>query len=152
MLIGSQEGLRLFRVAPPNADRCDAGFTIIEVLIALVVVAISVVAIGSVMSTNVRGVLSLERHVALMQTTRMIMATKIPQRSALSPGTISGEEGGYRWTIDIGPLSRDDPDDKEANRDSGAKWIPELVRVRVRSPFGAVSDLRTVRLMGRPSQ
>jgi general secretion pathway protein I len=141
----------LFREAPLNADRCDAGFTIIEVLIALAVVAISIVAIGSVMSTNVRGVLSLERHVALMQTTRMIMATKIPQRSVLAPGTISGEEGGYRWTIDIGPLGGDDPD-KEANKDSNTKWIPELVRVRVRSPFGAVSDLRTVRLMGRPSQ
>jgi general secretion pathway protein I len=141
----------LFRVTPQTIERSDAGFTIIEVLIALAVVAISVVAIGSVMSTNVRGVLSLERHVALMQITRMVMATKIPLRSALTPGTISGEEGGYRWTIDIGPLGGDDAD-KEANQDSNAKWIPELVRVRVRSPFGAVSDLRTVRLIGRPSQ
>ncbi len=137
----------MFRVPPQAVDRNDAGFTIIEVLIALAVVAVSVVAIGSVMSTNVRGVLSLERHVALMQTTRMIMATKVPPRPALAPGTISGEEGGYRWTIDIDPLSGDDGD-----KDSDTKWIPELVRVRVRSPFGAVSDLRTVRLVGRPSQ
>lgn len=98
------------------------------------------------MSTNTRGVLSLERHVALMQTTRMIMATKIPPRSALAPGTLSGEEGGYRWTIDIGPLGGDDAD---ADKDTRADWIPELVRVRVRSPFGAVSDLRTVRLIER---
>lgn len=137
----------MFRVTPPAADRSDAGFTIIEVLIALTVVAISIVAIESIMSTNVRGVLSLERHVALMQTTRMIMATRISQRSALAPGTISGEENGYRWTIDIGPLGGDD-----ADKDSNAKWIPELVRVRVRSPFGAVSDLRTVRLIERSSQ
>lgn len=141
----------MFRVTPQVIDRSDAGFTIIEVLIALAVVAISVVAIGSVMSTNVRGVLSLERHVALMQTTRMVMATKIPPRSVLTPGTISGEEGGYRWTIDIAPLGGDDAD-KRADKDSGAKWTPELVRVRVRSPFGAVSDLRTVRLIGRPTQ
>lgn len=152
MLTGSQEGLKLFRATPQAADRSDAGFTIIEVLIALAVVAISVVAIGSVMSTNTRGVLSLERHVALMQTTRMIMATKIPARSALAPGTISGEEGGYRWTIDIGPLGGDDADKDAADKDSNDKWIPELVRVRVRSPFGAVSDLRTVRLIERPSQ
>lgn len=137
----------MFRVPPQATDRSDAGFTIVEVLIALAVVAISVVAIGSVMSTNVRGVVSLERHVALMQTTRMIMTTKIPPRSALAPGTISGEEGGYRWTIDIGPLAGDEDDKK-----TDAKWIPELVRVRVRSPFGAVSDLRTVRLIERPSQ
>lgn len=141
----------MFRVTPPAADQSDGGFTIIEVLIALAVVAISVVAIGSVMSTNTRGVLSLERNVALMQTTRMIMATKIPPRSALAPGTLSGEEGGYRWTIDIGPLGGDDADD-DKDKDSSADWIPELVRVRVRSPFGAVSDLRTVRLMARPSK
>ncbi len=145
------------RETPQTVDRSDAGFTIIEVLIALAVVAVSVVAIGSVMSTNTRGVLSLERHVALMQNTRMIMATKIPPRSALTPGTISGEEGGYRWTVDVSPLGGDnaakDTSDKNSDaKDSDVKWIPELVRVRVRSPFGAVSDLRTVRLIERPSQ
>lgn len=139
----------MFRIPPQAINRNDAGFTIIEVLIALAIVAVSVVAIGSVMSTNVRGVVSLERHVALMQTARMVMATKIPPRAALTPGTISGEEGGYHWTIDIGPLSGDDDD---TDKDTDEKWIPELVRVRVRSPFGAVSDLRTVRLIERPSQ
>ncbi|MGA7717622.1 MAG: prepilin-type N-terminal cleavage/methylation domain-containing protein, partial [Bradyrhizobium sp.] len=37
-------------------DGRAAGFTIIEVLVALAVVAVSIVAIGSVMSTNARGV------------------------------------------------------------------------------------------------
>ena len=46
----------MFPVTPPPTDRRDAGFTIIEVLIALAIVAVSVVAIGSVMATNVRGV------------------------------------------------------------------------------------------------
>jgi general secretion pathway protein I len=31
-------------------------------------------------------------------------------------------------------------------------WVPELVRVRVRSPSGAVSDIRTVRLIQRSSE
>ena len=31
-------------------------------------------------------------------------------------------------------------------------WMPELVRVRVKSPTGAVSDIRTVRLMKRPPE
>ena len=57
----------MFHATPPPTDRGDAGFTIIEVLIALAIVAVSVVAIGSVMATNVRGVRSLEHHVALMQ-------------------------------------------------------------------------------------
>jgi len=37
-------------------DRGEAGFLLVEVLIALAVVAIAIVAIGSVMSTNARGV------------------------------------------------------------------------------------------------
>ena len=54
-------------MTPLPTDRRDAGFTIIEVLIALAIVAVSIVAIGSLMATNVRGVRSLEQHVALMQ-------------------------------------------------------------------------------------
>ena len=42
-------------------DRSEAGFTLIEVLVALAVVAVSLVAIGSVMSTNMRGVKALEQ-------------------------------------------------------------------------------------------
>ena len=90
--------------APQPIDRSDAGFTIIEVLIALALVAVSIVAIGSVMATNVRGVRSLEQHVTLMQTARSIMTTGIPPRAELGPGALSGEINDYQWKIDVGPL------------------------------------------------
>ena len=89
---------------PPPIDGRDAGFTIIEVLIALAVVAVSIVAIGSVMSTNVRGVRSLEQHVTLMQTARSVMTTDLPSRAELGSGALSGQINDYRWKIDIGPL------------------------------------------------
>ena len=132
---------------PPPIDGRVAGFTIIEVLIALAVVAVSVVAIGSVMSTNVRGVRSLEQHVTLMQTARTIMTTGIPSRAELALGASSGKIDGYQWKVDVGPLGED-----WAVAGADVAWIPALVRVRVRSPSGAVSDVRTVRLMHRPSQ
>jgi general secretion pathway protein I len=132
---------------PPPTDGRIAGFTIIEVLIALAVVAVSVVAIGSVMSTNVRGVRLLEQHVTLMQTARSIMTTGIPPRAELGPGALSGQIDGYQWKIDVGPLG-----DGWAVPGADVAWIPALVKVRVRSPSGAVSDLRTVRLMHRPPQ
>jgi general secretion pathway protein I len=132
---------------PQPIDRGDAGFTIIEVLIALALVAVSIVAIGSVMSTNVRGVRSLEQHVSLMQTARSVMIAGIPQRAELGPGTLSGQINDYQWKIDVGPLGGG-----WAVKGADVAWIPALVRVRVRSPSGAVSDLRTVRLMHRPSQ
>jgi general secretion pathway protein I len=132
---------------PPSTDHREAGFTIIEVLIALAIVAVSIVAIGSVMATNVRGVRSLEQHVALMQTARAVMTIGIPPRAELGPGALSGQIDNYRWTIDVGPLGGGWT---VAGTDVG--WVPELVRVRVQSPSGAVSDIRTVRLIRRPSE
>lgn len=111
-----------------------------EVLIALAVVAVSIVAIGSVMSTNARGVTKLENHVALMQNVQTVLATAIPQRKELGPGRLSGELRDYRWQVDIAPLGGD-------WEVKDAPWIPELVTVRVRSPTGATVDLETVRLM-----
>jgi general secretion pathway protein I len=137
----------LFRVAPPRIDGPQAGFTMIEVLIALAVVAVGIVAIGSVMATNVRGVGSLERHVALIQTVRSIMATEIPSRAEFAPGVLSGQLNDHRWQIDIGPLSGG-----WAVTDANVGWIPQLVKIHVQSPSGGAFDLQTVRLMHRPRQ
>jgi general secretion pathway protein I len=131
----------LFRATPP-IDGHDAGFTIIEVLVALAVVAVSVVAIGSVMSTNVRGVRSLEQHVTLMQTVRSVMAAEVPPRAEIGIGTWSGRTNDHQWKIDVGPMG-----DEWSAAGEKVAWIPALVRIQVRSPSGAVMDLRTVRLM-----
>jgi general secretion pathway protein I len=128
-------------------DRRDAGFTIIEVLVALVIFAVSIVAIGSVMSTNARGVRTLESHVALMQSAQNIFATAIPPRKELAPGTLSGQLRDFRWSVDIGPVGGD-----WLVEGADVAWIPELVKVRVRSPSGATVNLETVRLMHRPRQ
>ena len=128
-------------------DRPDAGFTIIEVLVALAIVAVSIVAIGQVMSTNARGVRVLENHVALVQSAQTVLATEIPQRSALAPGRLNGRTGDTRWQIDIGPVGDDWIVDKD-----DVNWIPELVKVRVRGPAGGMITLETVRLMPKPKQ
>jgi len=128
-------------------DRPDAGFTILEVLVALAVVAVSIVAIGSVMSTNARGVRVLENHVALMQAAQTVLATAVPPRKQLAPGSRAGELHDFRWQVDVGAVGGDwDPGSAEV------AWIPELVTIRVRSPGGATVDLKTVRLMHRPPQ
>jgi general secretion pathway protein I len=139
-------------LSPPNAsprsDRPNAGFTILEVLIALAIVAVSIVAIGSVMSTNSRGVTALENHVALVETAQTVLATAIPQRNQLAPGQLTGQIRDYRWQIDISPVGGDwQPPD-----DSKVAWQPELVKVHVRSPGGAQVDLSTIRLGPRPHQ
>lgn len=135
----------MFRATPPIDGRA-AGFTIIEVLVALAIVAVSIVAIGSVMSTNVRGVRSLERHVTLVQTMRSVIAAELPSRAQVGFGTLSGKTNDHQWKIDIGSMG----EEWKAPSDDVA-WIPALVRIQVRSPSGAVMDLRTVRLVhGQP--
>ena len=136
----------MFPGTPASTDR-DAGFTIIEVLIALAIVAVSIVAIGSLMATNVRGVRSLEQHVALTQTARTVMTVGLPPRAELRPGTLSGQADNYRWTVEVMPLGGD-----WTVPNADIPWVPELVRVRVKSPSGALSDIRTVRLMQKPSK
>src|ERR1700754_1519413 len=134
-------------MTPRPIDGKEAGFTVLEVLVALALVAVALVAIGSVMSTNTRGVRSLEQHVALMQTTRGVMTGGIPARAELEPGIMAGQTGDYHWTVEVSPLGGG-----WTVKDADVPWVPELVRVRVKSPGGAISDIRTVRLMQRPSQ
>jgi general secretion pathway protein I len=129
-------------------ERPDAGFTILEVLIALAIVSVSIVAIGSVMSTNSRGVTALENHIAMVETAQAVLATEIPPRKELALGTKAGQLRNYRWQVDVSPVGGDwDPPN-----DSKAGWTPELVKIHVRSPTGAQLDLSTVRLMPRPQQ
>ncbi len=129
-------------------DRTDSGFTILEVLVALAIVALSIVAIGSVMSTNSRGVTALENHIALVETAQTVLATEIPQRKELAPGSKAGQLRNYRWQVDVSPVGGD----WEPPNDSKVGWTPELVKIHVRSPTGAQVDLSTIRLMPRRQQ
>ena len=135
------------RAALPPTDGPETGFTIIEVLIALAVVAVSIVAIASVMSTNARGVQSLGQHVVLMQAARRVMTAEIPPRAEFRPGALTGQLDDHRWQIDIRPLGGgwDVPDAKVA-------WLPQLVKIRVQSSSGVAFDLQTIRLAKRAQQ
>jgi general secretion pathway protein I len=131
----------LFRATPPT-DGPIAGFTILEVLIALAIVAVSIAAIGSVMSTNVRGVRSMEQHVTMIQAVRAIMATEVSSHAKIGFGAWSGRTSDHQWRIDISPMG-----EEWGAPSKDVDWIPALVRIQVRSPSGAVTDLKTVRLV-----
>lgn len=125
---------------PATEDR-EGGFTLIEVLVALAVVAVSLVAIGAVVSTNMRGVGVLEQHAALIAAEQAALASAIPDYDQLVPGTLEGGTGAERWLVQVAPLG--------AGWDvaaGNAGWIPELVTLRLRSGSGATVVLRTVRL------
>jgi general secretion pathway protein I len=134
----------LFR---PNGSRhATAGFTLIEVLVALAVVAISLAAIGSLIAVTSRGARAVGLHLTLVETARAIV-TGLPDRDQLVPGNFSGEAAGHRWRVDVMPFYADFIDPAQETN-----WIPQTVVVRVQSPAGKVLQLNTVRLRRRAVQ
>ncbi|MBC9879632.1 type II secretion system protein [Bradyrhizobium sp. INPA01-394B] len=119
----------------------ESGFTMIEAVIALAVVAIVLAAIGSLVASNARGVQFVDDHVALMQTARLI-ASGIPRNGERFPKDTTGEVDGYRWQMRISPFLI-------GNGAAGAQFSPERIELRVRSPAGTTVLLETVRLQNR---
>jgi general secretion pathway protein I len=120
-----------------------AGFTLIEVVVALAVVAITLTAIGAVVTTSARGTQSLEQHLALVETTRIVAAT-LPRDDQKVLDGLSGEILGHRWRISLAPFVG-----SGITQIPDSPWIPQTVVVRVRSPSGAVYGFETVRLQQR---
>jgi general secretion pathway protein I len=132
--------LKLCLEVPSEIGGKNAGFTIIEVLVAIAVVAISLTAIGALTGTTTRGVRSLEQHVALVETTRTVVAS-LPPRAQLSLGEVAGEIYGSRWRMGVSPFFGD-----AAAPVPDSPWSPARVTIHVQSPSGATLSLETIRL------
>ena len=124
----------------PERRRRDGGFTLIEVLVALAVVAVALTAIGSLIAASVRGTRGLEQHLALVATARAIEAG-LPGRTELKVGSFTGEVGGHRWRVDVAPFAAFTADVRQPTA-----WIPRAVVIRVQSPGGSFLQVNTVRL------
>jgi general secretion pathway protein I len=125
------------------ADK-EAGFALIEVLVALAVVAVSLAAIGSLVATNIRATRDLDQRLALVETTDAIL-TGMPDREQLAPGNLSGEIADHRWRLDVLQFDANFIDPGQAT-----PWVPQTVVLRVQSPGGQMLRLDTVRLRRRP--
>ncbi len=122
----------------------SAGFTLIEVLVALAVVAASLAAIGQLVAVSMRGTESIERRVAFRETLRAI-ATLVPDRRALAPGSTTGNTSGYGWRMDVAPYASTLVDPQ-----APTPWQPEALEITVRSPSGQILRVDTIRLRRRP--
>jgi general secretion pathway protein I len=133
----------LFRTTPRERRRAEAGFTLVEVLVAIGIIAVALAAIGSLVATNVRGTRSIDTHLTLVETGRAIM-TGLPDRNELAPGSFSGAVGDHRWRADVVPFVAPNVDPRVVS-----PWVPQRVVVRVQSPAGLILQLETIRLRRR---
>ena len=141
-------------IRPP---RGTAGFTLIEVLVAIAVLAVVLGAIGAVVGNTVRTIRSVDRRLPLLETAQSLIAS-LPARNALQPGTQSGTSGEFRWRIDAVLLNSNVPDNDAAAALSAAatgtppkvSWMPLAITVRVQGSEGPPVRLDTVRLIPRP--
>jgi general secretion pathway protein I len=135
--------LKLSRSAALKSRAGSEGFTLIEVLIALVIVSISLAALGPLMASNRRIAASLDTHLSLVETARGI-ETALPDRATLV-GSMAGESGDYRWGVFVRPYISNLVDPSLPT-----PWVPQAVAIRVQSPEGVSIQIDTVRLQPRP--
>ncbi len=130
----------------PQRRSAIEGFTLIEVLVALSIVAVSLAAIGSLIAVTVRGARSMPARLALVETARAIM-TGLPDRDELTIGNFSGELADHRWRVDVLPFFADFIDPQKPG-----VWTPQTVVVRVQSPDGRIVQINTVRIRRASAQ
>jgi len=143
------------RIARSDARprRGNSGFTLIEVLVAIAVLAVVLGAIGAVVGNTVRSIRSVDRRMPLLETAQSLIAS-LPTRDALQPGTQSGTSGDFRWRIDAVLLNSNVPDNAAAVLSTAAtgaapkvSWVPLAITVRVQGGEGPPVRLDTVRLI-----
>lgn len=118
----------------------SAGFTLLETLVALLVTAVVLGAIGQLMAVNARTTRDLDQRLSLLQTARAVLGG-LPDRQRLSPGSLTGTRADHDWRIDVMPFAGAAIDPHGIS-----PWEPETVVVQVRSPSGQVLRLDTIRL------
>ena len=127
---------------PCEFVRRDAGFTLIEVVVTLALIAAVLASIASLVAVTVRGTHALDNHLALVETARAIEAG-LPDRNSLTVGAISGETAGQRWRVDVRPYFG------ETDVESRSPWIPLAASISVATPDGTSLTITTVRLRRR---
>jgi general secretion pathway protein I len=120
-----------------------AGFTLIEALVALSIVAVALAAIGALVATTVRNTRWLDQRLALAETARAVTAG-LPDRANLAVGSLRGEVGTHAWRLDVLPYPVAPPDPQRP-----PTWIPVTVVLRVQSPDGQMLQLDSIRLTRR---
>lgn len=122
-----------------------AGFTLIETLVALAIIAIVLGTIGSVISVTTRGTRSIDQRLALTGTAETLLAD-LPARGLLKPGRQNGQLAGSRWRVDIAPMN------VAGGNPATDRFVPLAVNLRLQRADGSAIQVTTVKLVPRSTQ
>jgi general secretion pathway protein I len=120
------------------------GFTLIEALVALAIVAAVLGSIGAVIATTVKATRGIDRRLELSGTAETLVAA-LPARTLLKPGRQSGDLAGHRWRIDVSPMNVPVAGDAPQT----GRFVPLAVTMRLQAPGGPATQITTVRLVPR---
>ncbi|MBB4423045.1 general secretion pathway protein I [Bradyrhizobium sp. CIR48] len=123
----------------------SAGFTLIEALVALAIIAVVLGTIGSVIATTAKGTRAIDQRLALAGTAETLLAD-LPARSLLKPGRRSGDLAGSRWRVDVAPMNVPGGDP------ASDRFVPLAVNLRLQRADGRAIQVTTVKLVPRASQ
>jgi general secretion pathway protein I len=129
----------------PSCSNSAAGFTLIEALVALAIIAVVLGTIGSVIATTVKGTRSIDQRLVLAGTAETLLAD-LPARSLLKPGRQSGGLAGSRWRVDVTPMNV-----PGGNPDTD-RFVPMAVNLRLQRADGSALQITTVKLVPRAAQ
>jgi general secretion pathway protein I len=132
----------------PGVSGRQAGFTLLELLVAFMVLVLAFTVMLRIFSGGLRGVGDAQAHSRAVEHARSqlaLMGTEHP----LSPGELTGETAdGYRWQVTAEPVAASELPRQDAGQSFQSLQAleqPELLRVTARVSWGAAPQ-RTVSL------
>jgi len=124
----------------PRAGQ-SAGFTLLEALIAIVILALSLSALLQLYSTGLRGVGSIDDHLRARLLAQSVMAEMSYDRR-LRPGKLQGRFDQFAWTLSITPFDDGQPAPQQVN-----PWTLHRLALTVTWSQGRRIELQTLRML-----